>query len=57
MDNTVTWDLSMLKFLVNELDIASLRQKFESIEYFIPKSEKFFLGKDRNNVELWFEEV
>lgn len=57
VDNTVTWDLSMLKFLVNELDIASLRQKFESTEYFIPKSEKFFLGKDRNNVELWFEEV
>ena len=47
----------MLKFLVSELDIASLRQKFESTEYFIPKSEKFFLGKDRNNVELWFEEV
>ena len=57
VDNTVTWDLSMLKFLVNELDIASLRQKFESTEYFIPKSEKFFLGKDINNVELWFEEV
>ena len=57
VDNTATWDLSMLKFLVNELDIASLRQKFESTEYFIPKSEKFFLGKDRNNVELWFEEV
>ena len=57
VDNTVTWDLSMLKFLVNELDIASLRKKFESTEYFIPKSEKFFLGKDRNNVELWFEEV
>ena len=57
VDNTVTWDLSMLKFLVNELDIASLRQKFDSTEYFIPKSEKFFLGKDRNNVELWFEEV
>ena len=57
VDNTVTWDLSMLKFLVNELDIESLRQKFESTEYFIPKSEKFFLGKDRNNVELWFEEV
>jgi len=57
VDNAVTWDLSMLKFLVNELDIASLRQKFESTEYFIPKSEKFFLGKDRNNVELWFEEV
>ena len=57
VDNTVTWDLSMLKFLVNELDIASLRKRFESTEYFIPKSEKFFLGKDRNNVELWFEEV
>ena len=57
VDNAVTWDLSMLKFLVNELDIASLRQKFKSTEYFIPKSEKFFLGKDRNNVELWFEEV
>ena len=57
VDNTATWDLSMLKFLVNELDIASLRQKFESTEYFIPKSEKFFLGKDRNNVELWFEKV
>ena len=57
VDNTVTWDLSMLKFLVNELDIASLRKKFESTEYFIPKSEKFFLGKDRNNVELWFEKV
>ena len=57
VDNTATWDLSMIKFLVNELDIASLRKKFESTEYFIPKSEKFFLGKDRNNVELWFEEV
>ena len=57
VDNTVTWDLSMLKFLVNKLDIPSLRKRFESTEYFIPKSEKFFLGKDRNNVELWFEEV
>ena len=57
VENMVTWDLTMIKFLVNELDIASLRQKFESTEYFIPKSEKFFLGKDRNNVELWFEEV
>ena len=57
VDNTVTWDLSMLKFLVNELDIPSLRKRFESTEYFIPRSEKFFLGKDRNNVELWFEEV
>ena len=26
VDNTATWDLSMIKFLVNELDIASLRK-------------------------------
>ena len=57
VDNTVTWDLSMLKFLVNKLDIPSLRKRFESTEYFIPKSEKFFLGKDTNNIELWFEEA
>ena len=34
VENMVTWDLTMIKFLVNELDIASLRQKFESTEYF-----------------------
>ena len=57
VENNVTWDLSMLKFLVKDLDLTSLRQKFESTGYFVPKSEKFFLGKDTNNIELWFEEA
>ena len=45
VDNTATWDLSMLKFLVSELDIASLRQKFESTEYFIPSLKNSSLVK------------
>ena len=57
VENNVTWDLSMLKFLVKNLDLTSLRQKFEGTDYFIPKSEKFLLGKDTNNIELWFEEA
>ena len=57
VENNVTWDLSMLKFLVKNLDLTSLRQKFKGTDYFIPKSEKFFLGKDTNNIELWFEEA
>lgn len=57
VDNNVTWDLSMLKFQVQTLDLANLRQRFETVGYFIPKSEKFFLTKDANNIELWFEEV
>ena len=57
VENNVTWDLSMLKFQVENLDLAVLRQRFEEVGYFIPKSEKFFLTKDTNNIELWFEEV
>ena len=57
VENNVTWDLSMIKFLVRVLDLTSLRQKFEKTGYFVPKSEKFFLGKDTNNIELWFEEA
>ena len=57
VENNVTWDLSMLKFQVQTLDLANLRQRFETAGYFIPKSEKFFLTKDTNNIELWFEEV
>ena len=57
VENNVTWDLSMLKFQVQTLDLANLRQRFETAGYFIPKSEKFFLTKDVNNIELWFEEV
>ena len=57
VENNVTWDLSMLKFQVQTLDLANLRQRFEAVGYFVPKSEKFFLTKDANNIELWFEEV
>ena len=57
VENNVTWDLSMLKFQVENLDLAVLRQRFEESGYFIPKSEKFFLTKDTNNIELWFEAV
>ena len=47
----------MLKFQVENLDLAVLRQRFKEAGYFIPKSEKFFLTKDTNNIELWFEAV
>ena len=57
VENNVTWDLSMLKFQVENLDLPVLRQRFEETGYFIPKSEKFFLTKDTNNIELWFEAV
>ena len=57
VENNVTWDLSMLKFQVENLDLPVLRQRFETAGHFIPKSEKFFLTKDTNNIELWFEAV
>ena len=57
VENNITWDLSMLKFQVENLDLPVLRQRFEEVGYFIPKSEKFFLTKDTNNIELWFEAV
>lgn len=57
VENNVTWDLSMLKFQVKEFDLAILRQRFETADCFVPKSEKFFLTKDSNNIELWFEQV
>ena len=57
VENNVTWDLAMLKFQVENLELSVLRQRFEEAGYFIPKSEKFFLTKDTNNIELWFEEV
>ena len=57
VENNITWDLAMLKFQVENLELAVLRQRFETAGYFIPKSEKFFLTKDANNIELWFEKV
>ena len=57
VENNVTWDLSMLRFQVKEFNLAILRQRFETADCFVPKSEKFFLTKDSNNIELWFEQV
>lgn len=57
VENNVTRDLSMLKFQVKEFNLAILRQRFETADCFVPKSEKFFLTKDSNNIELWFEQV
>lgn len=57
VDNSVTWDLSMLKLQVDHFDLEDLRQRFVEKESFIPKSEKFFVSKDSNNIELWFEQV
>ena len=57
VESNVTWDLAMLKFQVENLELVALRQRFEKVGYFVPKSEKFFLSKDANNIELWFEEV
>ena len=57
VESNVTWDLAMLKFQVEKLELSVLCQRFEEAGYFIPKSEKFFLSKDANNIELWFEEV
>lgn len=57
VENNVTWDLSMLKFQVKEFNLAILCQRFETADCFVPKSEKFFLTKDSNNIELWFEQV
>ena len=57
VENNVAWDLSMLKFQVKEFNLAILRQRFETADCFVPKSEKFFLTKDSNNIELWFEQV
>ena len=57
VENNVTWALSMLKFQVKEFNLAILRQRFETADCFVPKSEKFFLTKDSNNIELWFEQV
>ena len=36
VENNITWDLSMLKFQVENLDLPVLRQRFEEAGYFIP---------------------
>ena len=54
-DNSLTWDLTMLKAQVNRLETAALRPIFEGREVFVPKSDKFLLSQDSSKIELWFE--
>lgn len=56
-DNTKTWDLAMLKCLVADFDVEQLSSIFATQEFFVPKSKKFLVSQDRNNVELWFEQL
>lgn len=56
-DNTKTWDLAMLKCLVADFDVEKLSSIFAPQEFFVPKSKKFLVSQDRNNIELWFEQL
>lgn len=56
-DNTKTWDLAMLKCLVADFDVEKLSSIFATQEFFVPKSKKFLVSQDRNNIELWFEQL
>ena len=56
-DNTKTWDLAMLKCLVADFDVEKLTSIFATQEFFVPKSKKFLVSQDRNNIELWFEQL
>ncbi|WP_311164242.1 CppA N-terminal domain-containing protein [Streptococcus cristatus] len=56
-DNTKTWDLAMLKCLVTDFDVEKLSSIFATQEFFVPKSKKFLVSQDRNNIELWFEQL
>ena len=40
-----------------DITLRHLLTHATDLDPFIPKSEKFFLSKDANNIELWFEEV
>ncbi|RSJ75163.1 CppA N-terminal domain-containing protein [Streptococcus cristatus] len=56
-DNTKTWDLAMLKCLMADFDVEKLSSIFATQEFFVPKSKKFLVSQDRNNIELWFEQL
>ena len=56
-DNTKTWDLAMLKCLVTDFDVEKLSSIFATQEFFVPKSKKFLVSQDQNNIELWFEQL
>ncbi len=46
-ESTQTWDLAMIKFIVEQFDVEALRDLFQGRENFIPKSGKFFLTRGR----------
>ena len=56
-ESSQTWDLAMLKFTVEQFDVAALQTLFQGRENFIPKSGKFFLTKDDSQIEVWIEAV
>ncbi|MFS9448809.1 CppA N-terminal domain-containing protein [Streptococcus cristatus] len=56
-DNAKTWDLAMLKCLVEDFDVEQLSSIFATQEFFVPKSKKFLVSQDRSNIELWFEQL
>ena len=49
------WDLSMLKFQLSHFDLTDLEKRLGARPYFLPKSRKFLLVTDPNQLELWFE--
>lgn len=51
------WDVSGLRFLVEDFDVADLQKKFAAHSVFIPKSGKFFVVKDQQGLEVWIESV
>ncbi|KXT72832.1 C3-degrading proteinase [Streptococcus sp. DD10] len=49
----VTWDLSQLKFVLQDLDVAAIKAVLP--QAFVPKNEKFVSVLDPSKIELWFE--
>ncbi|GGE35474.1 CppA N-terminal domain-containing protein [Streptococcus himalayensis] len=52
-----TWDLSAIRWKVEEIDVAQLEHQFSDTEVFVPKSRKFFGTKDKSQIEVWVERV
>lgn len=57
VENTATWDLSMIKFSLENFDADSLSSLFEDRVLFVPKSKKFLIATDDSQIDLWFEKA
>lgn len=55
--NSLTWDLSAFYILLEQVPVAALCQHFEGRDFFVPKSEKFFVVTDESQIELRFEKA